>query len=168
MAYINYNARLKNVQNRKFDGSINESLTSRLFNRSDIPDNIKYLLEITKPLGQEYNAKTLLAGERVKNHLERDFNLHFQRAYRHQGSVITNTNIKVHSDLDLLTIVDRYHYLGPSIPNDDPYTVTDPNRDIEELRKQSIEILKRQYDEVDTSGKKAFQFLINRFIGKLT
>lgn len=155
MAYIDYNKRLQNVRSRKFDGSLNESLTSKMFSRTDIPENIKYLLEITKPLGQDYNSKTILAADRVKNHLENGFNLHFDRAYRNQGSVMTNTNIKVHSDFDLLTIIDRYHYNAPSVPVNSPYTDTNPNSDIEELRKQAISILKNQYDEVDTSGTKS-------------
>lgn len=155
MAYINYGERLQNVRNRKFDGSLNESLTSKLFSRVDIPENIKYLLEITKPLGQDYNSKTILAADRVKNHLENGFNLHFSRAYRNQGSVMTNTNIKVHSDFDLLTVIDRYHYTEPKLPVSNPYTDSNPFSDIEELRKQSIDILKKQYDEVDVSGSKS-------------
>lgn len=155
MAYIDYNKRLQNVKNRKFDGRINESLTSKMFSRTDIPENIKYLLEITKPLGKDYNSKTSLAADRVKNHLENDFNLHFNRAYRNQGSVMTNTNIKAYSDFDLLVIIDRYHYNAPNIPVHNPYTDTDPNSDIEELRKQATSILKKQYDVVDTSGTKS-------------
>jgi len=155
MATINYNTRLQNVRNRKFDGSLNESLISKSFSRTDIPENIKYLLEITKPLGDDYNSKTKLAAERVKNHLEKDFDLHFNRAYRNQGSVMTNTNIKVFSDFDLLTIIDRYHFTGPNVPNNNPYTASNPNIDIEELRSQAIKILKAQYDEVDDSGAKS-------------
>lgn len=155
MANIDYRKRLENVRARKFDGSLNESLTSKMFSRTDIPENVKYLLEITKPLGQDYNSKTILAADRVKNHLEKGFNLHFDRAYRNQGSVTTNTNIKVHSDFDLLTIIDKYHYNAPSVPLYNPYTDTNPNSDIEELRKQAITILKNQYDEVDISGTKS-------------
>lgn len=155
MANIDYRKRLENVRARKFDGSLNESLTSKMFSRTDIPENIKYLLEITKPLGQDYNSKTILAADRVKNHLEKGFNLHFDRAYRNQGSVTTNTNIRVHSDFDLLTIIDKYHYNAPSVPLYNPYTDTNPNSDIEELRKQAITILKNQYDEVDISGTKS-------------
>lgn len=155
MANIDYTRRLQNIQNRKFDGSLNESLTSKLFSTTDIPENIKYLLEITKPLGEDYNAKTKLAAERVKNHLERDFNLHFSLAYRNQGSVMTNTNIKVYSDFDLLTIIDKYYYTGPGVANENPYTTSNPNSDIEELRSQAIKILSAQYDNVDVSGTKS-------------
>lgn len=155
MATINYGTRLQNVRNRKFDGSLNESLISKSFSRTDIPENIKYLLEITKPLGDDYNARTKLAAERVQNHLEKGFNLHFDRAYRNQGSVMTNTNIKVFSDFDLLTIIDRYHFTGPNVPNNNPYTESNPNSDIEDLRSQATKILKAQYDEVDDSGTKS-------------
>lgn len=154
MAVLNYSQRLSNLQNRKFDRELNESLTSRSFSSRDIPDNIKYLLESMRPIDKKYNDKTILAAERVMNHLESKLNLHFQRAYRRQGSVQTKTNIKAHSDIDLLTIIDRYFYLSPQIPNLYPYTASSPSDDIKLLRSQSLEILKDIYDDVDNSNEK--------------
>ncbi|SFO79682.1 hypothetical protein SAMN04488519_1177 [Algoriphagus ornithinivorans] len=86
--------------------------------------------------------------------MQDNLNLHFNRAYKTQGSVITNTNIKVHSDFDLLTIIDRYHYNQPGVENSSDYTESNPDDDILELRTQSTKIMKNIYDEVDTSGKK--------------
>ncbi len=155
MAVIDYIQRLDNIQARKFDSSINESLISKSFSRTDIPADIKYLREITTPLGRLYNNKTIDAGSRVKNHLKNGLDLHLSIAYRNQGSVMTDTNIKVHSDFDLLTIIDRYHYTGEGVPNNNPYTETNPISDIELLREQTIDILKKQYDEIDLSGSKS-------------
>lgn len=154
MAIKNYSQRLLNLQNRKFDAELNESLLSRSFSSRDIPENVKYLIESMRPIDKKYNEKTLEAALRVQKHLESGFNLHFNRAYKTQGSVRTGTNIKVHSDFDLLVIVDRYHYPQKSDPNN-VYTYSDPNEDIIELRKQSVKILKGIYDEVDDSGEKS-------------
>jgi hypothetical protein len=68
---------------------------------------------------------------------------------------MTDTNIKVHSDFDLLTIIDRYHYNAADVETTNTYTDSDPNLDIKDLRKQSTSIMKNIYDEVDDSGTKS-------------
>jgi hypothetical protein len=153
MATLNYTNRLSNLQNRKFDRELNESLISKSFSAGQLPDNVKYLVECMRPIDQKYNAKTLDAAGRVQKHLEDNFNLHFNRAYRTQGSVKTATNIKVHSDFDLLAIIDRYFY--PEISSGNVYKDSDPNEDIKELRKQATKIMKDTYDEVDDKGQKS-------------
>ena len=155
MATLDYTSRLQNIQNRKFDKELNESVISKSFSSTEIPANIKYLAESMKKIEQKYNSRTIDAANRVQKHLQDNYTLHFNRAYKTQGSVKTDTNIKVHSDFDLLTIIDRYHFLEPGLPNDNSYTETSPDDDIKELREQSVKILKNIYDEVDTSGAKS-------------
>lgn len=154
MAILNYNKRLANISNRKFDAGLNESVSSKLFSSHVLPENIKYLVESMSPIGPKYNSRTIEAAERVKNHLEKGLDLHFTRAYRNQGSVVTKTNIKTHSDFDLLAIVNKYFYPAPSLPNPNPYRDSDPNSDIKQLRSQSLIILKGIYSEVDDSSEK--------------
>ena len=154
MANLNYSRRLQNLQDRKFDRELNESLISKSFSSKDIPDNVKYLVESMRPIDQKYDARTYDAAARVQKHLESGFDLHFKRAYENQGSVMTKTNIKVHSDFDLLTIVEGYYYSE----NPDPansYIRSNPNDDIIELRQQALKILKNIYDEVDDKGEKS-------------
>jgi hypothetical protein len=155
MATLDYTKRLQSIQDRRFDRELNESFLTKSFSASDIPDNIKYMVESMRPIDKKYNDRTITAANRVQKHLESGFELHFNRAYKTQGSLITATNIKVHSDFDLLAIIDRYHYNDPQVPNSSDYTESDPNEDIKELRKQSIKILKGIYDEVDDTGEKS-------------
>lgn len=154
MANLNYSRRLQNLQQRKFDNELNESLISKSFSNINIPDNVKYLIESMRPIDTKYDARTFDAAARVQKHLENGFDLHFSRSYENQGSVMTKTNIKVHSDFDLLTIVEGYQYLETSNPSNS-YTASNPNDDIIELRRQSVKILKSIYDEVDDSGEKS-------------
>lgn len=163
MAALDYTKRLTNLQNRKFDRELKESLISKSFSARDIPDNVKYLVESMRPIDQKYNSKTFDAANRVQKHLQEGFNLHFNRVYRTQGSVKTATNIKVHSDIDLLTIIDKYFY--PEISNGNTYTASDPHDDIRELRKQATKILKDTYDEVDDSHDKSIS-IINKSLNR--
>lgn len=157
MATLDYIKRLANLENRKFDRELNESLISKSFSAKDIPTNVKYLLEAMRPIDQKYNSRTIDAANRVQKHLQDGLNLHFNRAYRTQGSVKTSTNIKVHSDFDLLTIIDKYFY--PEISTGNSYTESNPNEDIKELRKQTTKILKDIYDEVDDTHDKCISVL---------
>lgn len=152
MAKLNYTNRLASLQNRRFDKELNESLISKSFSSRELPDNIKYMVESMRPIDAKYNDRTKEAASRVQKHLSDGYNLNVNLAYRKQGSVMTGTNIKVHSDFDLLTIIDRYFY--PEKSNGNSYTESDPDEDIKELRKQSLKILKGIYDEVDDTGEK--------------
>jgi hypothetical protein len=155
MARLNYSKRLNNLQARKFDGILNESALSKRFDSFEMPENLKYLLESMRPIDRKYNDITLQASDNVRNHLERDLKLHFDRDYRNQGSVVCGTNIQLHSDIDLLSIIARYHYLPANVPVPNPYTESDPKIDIEQLRDQVTKIMKLKYDEVDSTGEKS-------------
>jgi hypothetical protein len=151
---LDYLRRLENIQNRRFDPELRESVLSKSFGDLSVPKSVKYMMESMKAIDSTYNNRTIEAAKRVQGHMEGELSLHFRRAYRTQGSISTATNIKVHSDFDLLTIIDRYYYLAPELPNNYPYTDSDPNEDIKSLRQQTESILKRKYDEVDTTGNK--------------
>jgi hypothetical protein len=151
MATLNYQTRLAKLQSRRFDPGLQRVMLSESFRRSDIPEDVKYLIESMRPIDKDYNDRTIKAADNVQTHLENGLNVHFARAYRTQGSVRTGTNIKAHSDIDLLTIINRYHY--PESHPTVPYTASVPQDDIQELRKQATLILESKYDDVDADGE---------------
>lgn len=155
MAALDYTRRIQNLQDRRFDRELQKSVLSESFRRSTLPSSVKYLIESMMPIDEKYNEKTVEAANRVQTHLESKLNLHFKRDYRSQGSVKTRTNIKVHSDYDLLAIISRYHYNATDVENTNTYTESDPTEDIKALRKQSENILDEIYDIVDKKGKKS-------------
>lgn len=152
MAIINYQQRLSNLKQRRFDSELNESVLTKSFNRIDIPDDLKYLAESMRPISKRSTDKTIEAAHRVQKHLESKYQLNFTNAYRTQGSIMTNSHIKA-SDFDLLVIIDRYHYVAPGLLVANPYK-GEPNDDISELRHQTYEILKDIYDEIDNTNEK--------------
>src|ERR1051326_9107047 len=144
---LNYTRRLQNLAARKFDRELKESVIAKSAAASYLPDNLKYLVESMRPIDQKYNARTIEAAVRIQKHLEENLKLHFTRAYRTQGSVSTRTNIRVHSDFDLLSIINRYVY--QQAPVTDPYTASDPDDVIHQFRKEATRVLKAIYDDVD-------------------
>jgi hypothetical protein len=155
MANLNYTRRLENLANRRYDPLEQRVNLSESFSKSTLPENLKYLMESMLPISKKYNDITEQAATNVMTHLERALSLSFSRNYRKQGSVMTDTNIKLYSDIDLLSIISDYSFLAPALcPPQFPYQGV-PESDIETLRKQSTAILKMQYDEVDDSGTKS-------------
>lgn len=155
MENLNYARRLANLKARRYDEVLLKADVSEYFGRSVVSSSLEYLVESMRPIDKKYNEVTLNAAANVQTHLERDLKLSFSRAYRKQGSVMTNTNIKLHSDIDLLTIIDRYQFLAPALlPAKYPYQ-GEPDEDIVLLRKQSTDIMELKYDDVDKSGSKS-------------
>jgi hypothetical protein len=73
---------------------------------ADAPtDILKYIKLAMRSVEPEYTEKSIEAGQRVKEHLSPLSNVTF----KYQGSVMTNTHIKGHSDIDLLTICEKFY-----------------------------------------------------------
>lgn len=167
MAILNYTERLSNISNRKFDDDINESIVSKSLSSRELPENIKYLIESMRPIDKKYNSRTLEAAENVKKHLECNLNLSCSIEYKTQGSFKTDTNIKVYSDIDVLTIINSYYFLELGLPNDNIYSLTSPDDDIKQLRKQATRILTDIYDEIDTTKTKSISIFNKSFKRKV-
>jgi len=69
-------------------------------------DVLTYIRIAMKGVEPEYTRKSKEAGERVKQHLE---NALTNVSFEYQGSVMTNTHIKGNSDIDLLTICEKFY-----------------------------------------------------------
>jgi hypothetical protein len=69
-------------------------------------DVLVYIRYAMKGVESTYTQKSIDAGENAKDHLKKSLS---DVAYRYQGSVMTNTHIKGHSDIDLLIISDKFY-----------------------------------------------------------
>ena len=69
-------------------------------------DVLTYIRIAMKGVEPEYTQKSRDAGERVKEHLANELK---DVSFKYQGSVMTDTHIKGHSDIDLLTICEKFY-----------------------------------------------------------
>lgn len=67
---------------------------------------LTYIRLSMKGVEPEYTQKSKDAGERVKEHLSKELN---DVTFKYQGSVMTDTHIKGFSDIDLLTISEKFY-----------------------------------------------------------
>lgn len=128
-----------------------------VYNRINRSDSIRYAIGAMQRIDPEYTENTFNEGERVKNHLINKLPLRTISAeYRYQGSVTSDTHIKSHSDIDLLTIHSGFVTLEPPQKVSIPYT-GNPVDDLVKLRNESADILKKAFPEVyvDESGSKS-------------
>jgi hypothetical protein len=68
---------------------------------------LTYIRLAMKGVEPEYTQKNKDAGERVKDDLSKKLS---DVTFKYQGSVMTDTHIKGYSDIDLLTIIDKFYW----------------------------------------------------------
>lgn len=90
-----------NPDNLSFEKSFLNELSSISYS-----DVLTFVRVAMKAVDDNYTRITKEAGDKVKGHLDRDLS---NKNFRYQGSVMTNTHIRGHSDIDLLVISDKFY-----------------------------------------------------------
>jgi hypothetical protein len=125
------------------------------YRRATKNTDYEYLVEAMQPIANDYTEETFVQGDRVKNQLETNLGYQHYAEYAYQGSVTSDTHIKVHSDIDLITIRGGFSSLEAGVPNPSPYQ-GNVIEDLRALRRDCDGILRRKFPEVDvdaTRGK---------------
>lgn len=91
-------------------------------------EDVRYLLGSMEPLDAEYTRDSLVEAERVYKYFE-DFS-----TVRLQGSIKTNTHIRYHSDIDILTIHTGFTTWANGGPSTLPNYQGDPVTELKNLR----------------------------------
>lgn len=171
-----YSSRIRQI-NSRYNPDNNLLVEQRSFSTIDGIDGDlrKYIKLAMNEVDEEYTAKTIEAGNRAKAHLQAE---QFGIDYRFQGSVMTQTHIKGASDIDLLTLTNKFvstdiskmrSILEKGAPN---YTYTAQSRmqrysdnfsryggdymqDLRDLRRSDEIILKKRYTYCDINKAKA-------------
>jgi hypothetical protein len=159
------------------DNVLLEKAFSEEFSSISYNDVLTYVRLAMKGVEPEYTQKSKDAGERVKDHLKSLSDVTF----KYQGSVMTNTHIKGHSDIDLLTICNKFYYwddegvnniLSSPIEKTKYYSsqisklvyettlskyTGSPLDDLRKIRIDSENILRDIYSQFDASNGKAIK-----------
>lgn len=117
---------------------------------------IKYVIGAMLPVDAEYTTNTYAEAERVLKHLENLKQKGFNIEFRYQGSVTTNTHIKRHSDIDILTLHLGFITLEQPQKAKSPYK-GNPIQELCNLRQESLDILKKAFPmvDIDNNGSKS-------------
>lgn len=90
-----------NPDNLSFEKSFINELNSISYS-----DVLTFIRVAMKAVDDDYTRITKEAGEKAKQHLDKDLT---DKTFRYQGSVMTNTHIRGHSDIDLLVISSKFY-----------------------------------------------------------
>src|SRR5207244_3421227 len=105
----NYTQRLEKLRNRRFDSSTQKSLLSESFSKPEYGESVKYALESMREIDANYTKNTYNAAEKIQTNLTSGLTSKGLKVeYRYQGSVETNTHIKLHSDIDVLVFTEKF------------------------------------------------------------
>lgn len=156
-------SRFVRLRSRKMDQS-----TKRLVVRNDqiakaigkvtesANDAMEYVMECIQAVPVEYTNKTFSECDRVEEQLKTNLiNTQIFVEFEHQGSVTNGTQVKVHSDIDLLVITKIFTYLKAPLKPSHPYQGNCAD-DLLRLRQNCEDILASKFPaaDVDADGGK--------------
>lgn len=145
-----------NPDNIAIQKSFSDELSTLSY--SDVLTFIRVAMKGVEP---EYTQKSKDAGERVKEHLLKELT---DVTFKYQGSVMTNTHIKGHSDIDLLTICEKFYSYDSS--NIKELLNTPVRR--EKFRQATIEKLEREVNTSNYTGNSLGDLKIMRLDSERT
>jgi len=151
-----HQSKFEKLRNRRLPLEKLANQFSEEYRRATKNTDYEYLVEAMQPIANDYTEQTFEQGDRVKNQLESNLEYQHYAEYAYQGSVTSDTHIKVHSDIDLITIRGGFSSLEAGVPNPSPYQ-GDVIEDLRALRRACEGILRRKFPEadVDATGGKA-------------
>lgn len=147
---MNMNDRFERLRQRRYD-PLNFSYDVRKnFSNENISQSTRYIYESMQPISEEYRKITFKAAHNVQKHITGQFqslqNLH---SFQYQGSATTNTEIAIHSDIDVLFVQNDFHYFSPSV---NKYT-GNPTNVMKNVQKEIFEKLNSRYNDVTKKPK---------------
>lgn len=179
-----YSSLISRVENR-YNPDRNRIVEQRSYSElsGESKDVAKYVKASMSEVDTSYTQKSLDAGDRVKAQLQKE---QTGISYEYQGSVMTQTHIKGASDIDLLTLTNKFE--GTEISkireevkeNPSQFTYTDlcrlqefdrnfslylgnANKDLLDLRIENEKILTKAYCECDISKPKSIKVHLVEF-----
>jgi len=150
---IDYNKRLDNLRQRRFDDELKKAILSEAFNKSTYGVTRNYVLESMMPIDAKYTENTYNASSMLQNQIRLRLKLYgYNIDFAHQGSVPTDTHIKVYSDLDLLAFDTVSYSLVPPLKPSVPYK-GDPIEDLKQMRNLVFNILKIDFPSCNINNE---------------
>ncbi len=151
---MNVQQRLERLAARRTDPTIFEAAAKSYesYRTLDVPEAIRYIVGSMQPIDVRYTERTIEQGRRVRDQLKD--RLESGVEYRFQGSVLNDTHIKHHSDIDLLVLVEKFSFVKKPLEPKYPYH-GDTVQDLRDLRKQTREALETAYPAVEIDDSKS-------------
>lgn len=114
-----------------------------------------YLVDAMQPIDAQFTENTFREGIRVRDQLAKNLPAKYCAEFDFQGSVTSDTHIRIHSDIDLLALNGCFVSLDPGAPNGSPYG-GDTVAELKSMRSDAAHVLKNNFPAAtvdDSPGK---------------
>lgn len=149
---MNYTEALKRLRGRRDPEAI---ITLEAYGALKEEDPVKYLVGAMSEIPEKYTKKTFEEAERVQNQIKKGLERDSLGAeFRYQGSVTKNTHIVAYSDIDVLSLEERFYSLEPPQTPAIPYH-GDPVADLCQMREIIEATLLSAFPEAKVDSTKA-------------
>lgn len=125
------------------------------FSASSSEQDFSYLVDAMQPIDAEFTENTFKEGIRVRDQLQENLPAKYSAEFDFQGSVTSDTHIKIHSDIDLLALHGQFVCLDLGVSANSPYS-GDVTEELRSMRLDSTRLLKSNFPAVtvaDSPGK---------------
>lgn len=125
------------------------------FSIASSEQDFSYLVDAMQPIDAQFTENTFKEGIRVKDQLSKNLPSKYLADFDFQGSVTSDTHIRIHSDIDLLALNGCFVSLDPGAQNSSPYG-GDAMAELKSMRTEGSRILKTNFPAVtvdDSPGK---------------
>jgi hypothetical protein len=116
--------RLQRLQNRRLDPMMRVGEANEAYKRLTTEDTaVRYAIGAMQPIDPAYTKNTIEERKRVEDQLANGYrSAGLGVSFDYQGSVTNDTHIRAHSDVDLLTVEERFYMIQspPSVYDGDP------------------------------------------------
>lgn len=153
---MNYTDALRRLRQRR---NPEDLMIKEAYAHIEEDEPIRYIIGSMAEIDPDYTAKTYSEGDRVKNQIASGMKRNSLSAdFEYQGSVTKNTHIRAHSDIDLLTLEERFFGLEAPQKPSNPYK-GDPIADLCQIRAICEDTLRSSFPQatVDTTGARSIK-----------
>ena len=155
---MNTQQRLERLAQRRTDPSLFEvqAKSYESYRTLDVPEVIKYIIGAMQPIDARYTDRTTEQGKRVRDQLQK--RLASGVEYRFQGSVLSDTHIRQHSDIDLLVFIEKFTFVKKPLTPKNLYH-GDSVQDLRALRLETRAALQSAFPaaNVDDTGSRSIE-----------
>lgn len=106
-----------------------------------------YLVDAMLPIEEDSTELCFREADRIKNQIESNLDHSYSVNFEYQGSVTSNTHIRVHSDVDLLVLNGRFITVDVGVVPNPSYS-GNPLQELLEMRNSVVAILRDKYPMV--------------------
>lgn len=117
--------------------------------------DFSYLVEAMQPIDAQFTENTFKEGFRVRDQLANNLPAKYCAEFDFQGSVTSDTHIRIHSDIDLLALNGCFVSLDPGAQNGSPYR-GNTIAELQSMRLDTARLLKNKFPAAtvdDSPGK---------------